>query len=798
MENIGTKSATTGAGTAAATPPPAEELLKKIQELEEGHALLKQEMSKLLISSTTDRKSERQQQQQRSHSISPQRSSGRRRLSSGSGGGGFDGGIMASWKKGSASFRHSSPLKRESKSTDVYASGGGGGGGGGPAAVKFTDKQYLNILQSMGQSVHIFDLNGRIIYWNRSAENLYGYSAAEALGQDPVELLADAQDFAVADNIIERVGMGQSWTGQFPVKNKRGDRFVVVATNTPFYDDDGTLIGIICVSADSSPFQETKGGLSGAKQTEASSSSSRPRMIASAKLGLDPQQPLQFSIASKISNLASKVSSKVKSKIRTGDNSTDHEGGSGDNSTDHLSDHGFSDAAFSDHREDAASSGASTPRGDVHPSPFGKFSQATYEELSPGINSRGSGDESEGKPGISKIITSKAEALIGKAGLSWPWRGNDRENSESKATRFVWPWLHNDLENDLDVQKTSAVPAKPDHQETNRMGNNEASGSWSSSFNINSTSSVSSCGSTSSSAVNKIDMETDCLDYEILWEDLTIGEHIGQGSCGTVYHALWYGSDVAVKVFSRQEYSDDVIFSFRQEVSLMKKLRHPNILLFMGAVTSPERLCIVTEFLPRGSLFRLLQRKMAKLDWRRRIHMALDVARGMNYLHHCNPPIIHRDLKSSNLLVDKNWTVKVGDFGLSRLKRETYLTTKTGKGTPQWMAPEVLRNEPSDEKADIYSFGVILWELATEKIPWDNLNSMQVIGAVGFMNQRLDIPKDIDPQWVAIIESCWHSEPRSRPSSQDLVERFRDLQRKYAIQFQASRAAAGDSSQKEP
>ncbi|KAG0448987.1 hypothetical protein HPP92_027562 [Vanilla planifolia] len=76
---------------------------------------------------------------------------------------------------------------------------------------------------------------------------------------------------------------------------------------------------------------------------------------------------------------------------------------------------------------------------------------------------------------------------------------------------------------------------------------------------------------------------------------------------------------------------------------------------------------------------------------------------------------------------------KVGDFGLSRLKHETYLTTKTGKGTPQWMAPEVLRNEPSDEKSDVYSYGVILWELVTEKIPWDNLNSMQM----GFDRRKL-------------------------------------------------------------
>lgn len=786
---------TTSASAAPAASPPTEELLKKIQELEAGHAHLKEEMARLIISKNDCKSDRPHQHQQRSHSISPQRSGPRRH---GGAGGGFDGGLLASWKKGSASFRHSSPLQRESRNREFCAASSDGNcsssSSAGPAAVKFTDKQYLNILQSMGQSVHIFDLNCRIIYWNRTAEYLYGYSPGEALGQNAIELLTDAQDHAVASNIVHRVTMGEHWTGQFPVKNKKGDRLLVVATNTPFYDDDGTMVGVICVSTDSRPFQETKASLSGLGHSEASPGFSRPKMIASARLGLDPQQPLQVSIASKISNLASKVSNKVKSKMRAGENGLDHEGGSGDS---HYSDHGYSDAVLSDNREDAASSGASTPRGEVLPSPFGRFSHANYDELSPGKNSRDSGDESEGKSGISKLISSRAEAWISKKNLSWPWKGNDREATDTRSGHFAWPWLHNDQENEFDQHKTSTI-SKPDPHEPNRAANNEASGSWSSSFNVNSTSSASSCGSTSSSAVNKVDMDTDCLDYEILWEDLTVGEQIGQGSCGTVYHALWYGSDVAVKVFSKQEYSEDVIFSFRQEVSLMKRLRHPNILLFMGAVTSPQRLCIVTEFLPRGSLFRLLQRNTTKLDWRRRVHMALDIARGMNYLHHCNPPIIHRDLKSSNLLVDKNWTVKVGDFGLSRLKHETYLTTKTGKGTPQWMAPEVLRNEPSDEKADIYSYGVILWELATEKIPWDNLNSMQVIGAVGFMDQRLDIPKDVDPQWIAIIESCWHSDPKCRPTFQELVERLKEMQRQYAIQFQAARAAAVDTSHKEP
>lgn len=229
------------------------------------------------------------------------------------------------------------------------------------------------------------------------------------------------------------------------------------------------------------------------------------------------------------SKQASKVSNKVKSKMRTGESNMDREGGSGDS---HYSDHGFSDAALSDHREDANSSGASTPRGDIPPSPFGVFSQVAHDEHSPGKLSRDSGDESEGKSGIHKIISSKAEAWIGKKGLSWPWKGNEREGVEAKNTRFVWPWSHNDHENDFGCLKSSFSGLKQESQvgESNRPTNNEASGSWSSSFNVNSTSSASSCGSTSSSAVNRVDIDSDSLDYEILWEDLTIGEQIGQGN----------------------------------------------------------------------------------------------------------------------------------------------------------------------------------------------------------------------------------------------------------------------------
>jgi sterile alpha motif and leucine zipper-containing kinase AZK len=189
----------------------------------------------------------------------------------------------------------------------------------------------------------------------------------------------------------------------------------------------------------------------------------------------------------------------------------------------------------------------------------------------------------------------------------------------------------------------------------------------------------------------------------------------------------------------------------------MLRLRHPNVVLFMGAVTRPPNFSILTEFLPRGSLYRLLHRPNHQLDEKRRMRMALDVAKGMNYLHTSHPTVVHRDLKSPNLLVDKNWVVKVCDFGLSRMKHHTYLSSKSTAGTPEWMAPEVLRNEPANEKCDVYSFGVILWELATSRVPWKGLNPMQVVGAVGFQNRRLEIPDDIDLTVAQIIRECWQT-----------------------------------------
>ncbi|KAG6674373.1 hypothetical protein I3843_15G034200 [Carya illinoinensis] len=266
-------------------------------------------------------------------------------------------------------------------------------------------------------------------------------------------------------------------------------------------------------------------------------------------------------------------------------------------------------------------------------------------------------------------------------------------------------------------------------------------------------------------------------EWEIPWEDLRIGERIGIGSYGEVYRADWNGTEVAVKKFLDQGLSGDALVQVKSEVEIMLRLRHPNVVLFMGAVTRPPHFSILTEFLPRGSLYRLLHRPNSPIDEKRRMRMARDVARGMNYLHTSHPPIVHRDLKSPNLLVDKNWVVKVCDFGLSRMKHNTFLSSKSTAGTPEWMAPEVLRNEQANEKCDVYSFGVILWELSTLRIPWKGLNPMQVVGAVGFQNRRLEIQDDVDPAVAQIIHDCWQTDPQLRPSFAQLYSRLCHLQR---------------------
>lgn len=188
-----------------------------------------------------------------------------------------------------------------------------------------------------------------------------------------------------------------------------------------------------------------------------------------------------------------------------------------------------------DGEEDASPSGTITSIGDM-PNPFSLNTSTTIEDKTHQKMLNSNNDNLDGRDGIQKIliskaeaITSKAEAWISKKSITWPWKGNDHDNEDAR-NRIMWPWSHNDLGNVRNHPKTTDSNVKPECQanENIRTGNAEVSGSWSS-FNHNSASSFSSCGSTSSSVMNKMDYELDNSDCEIFWEDLTIGEQIGQG-----------------------------------------------------------------------------------------------------------------------------------------------------------------------------------------------------------------------------------------------------------------------------
>ncbi|KAL1211870.1 hypothetical protein V5N11_023852 [Cardamine amara subsp. amara] len=397
-----------------------------------------------------------------------------------------------------------------------------------PSPGKFTNNQYLNILQSMAQSVHVLDLNTRIIFWNTMSEKLYGYSAAEVVGQNPTHVIVDDRDAAFAMNVARRCLRGESWTGEFPVKRKSGEIFPAVTTCSPFYDANGSLIGIISITSNTAPYRNRTISLGKLKAQEGETSSGPARNSFASKLGLESKgavisklglnshQPIQVAIASKISDL---VSNKVRSKMRAGDNSATLSDGCS----------GVFNATLADHRDDAASSCATTPRGDFIQSPFGVF---TYnDEKFPSKAFKDSSDENDGKPAIHKV----------EKGFSWPWKGNDeQEGSKGKPTHSVWPWGQNEQDKDQShqISPSSGVHSESHASESQKPTDNEASSLWSSSTNANSTSS----GSTNSSVMNKIGTDSYCLEYEILWDDLAIGEQIGQGSCGTVYHGLWFGS----------------------------------------------------------------------------------------------------------------------------------------------------------------------------------------------------------------------------------------------------------------
>ncbi|XP_015162295.1 putative leucine-rich repeat receptor-like protein kinase At2g19210 [Solanum tuberosum] len=254
---------------------------------------------------------------------------------------------------------------------------------------------------------------------------------------------------------------------------------------------------------------------------------------------------------------------------------------------------------------------------------------------------------------------------------------------------------------------------------------------------------------------------------------------LGKGGFGTVYLGSVDNRDVAVKMLSPS--SVQGFKEFRAEASLLMSIHHKNLISIVGYCVEGTHIGIIYEYMANRSLdMQLSDRNPNALTWEERLHIALDAAQGLEYLHHgCQPPIIHRDIKSSNILLDDKFQAKLADFGLSRTLptgEGSHVTTIIA-GSPGYLDPDYYRTNKLTEKSDVYSFGVVLLEIITGRHLLGKHDKIYVITWVnGMINDNGDVSKIIDPRLggevdvnsakriVALAMACVSLEPTNRPA----------------------------------
>nr|POF05612.1 putative serine/threonine-protein kinase [Quercus suber] len=243
--------------------------------------------------------------------------------------------------------------------------------------------------------------------------------------------------------------------------------------------------------------------------------------------------------------------------------------------------------------------------------------------------------------------------------------------------------------------------------------------------------------------------------------DLEYIKELGSGTFGTVFYGKWKGSDVAIKRIKPSCFTEGSLEEDRLVADFWR-----------------EAHLLVTEYMVNGSLQQVLRRKDRTIDRRKRLIIAMDAAFGMEYFHGKN--IVHFDLKSHNFLVnmrDPHRPVcKIGDLGLSKIKQRT-LVSGGVRGTLPWMAPELLNSEDNmvTEKVDVYSFGIVMWELLTGEEPFAKMRSEELIAGIIKGDLRPEIPNWCDPAWRSLMESCWSSDPNSRPAFSEIAKELRTM-----------------------
>ena len=251
---------------------------------------------------------------------------------------------------------------------------------------------------------------------------------------------------------------------------------------------------------------------------------------------------------------------------------------------------------------------------------------------------------------------------------------------------------------------------------------------------------------------------------------LKIKRLLSEGGFGKVYLGTYIGQKVAIKVYKKLKDKKYHIESFLKEVEILSNLRHPNILLYMGICVDKENCFMIAEYLENGSLFDHLHKDhTTNLPLDSISHIIKSILKALTYTH--RKGILHCDLKSSNILIDHNWNIKVADFGLS--KKVISNREKGRVGTPNWMAPEICRGESNTAASDVYSFGIVVWEIVTKRIPYQGKTMTEIMDLIGYShNFPLGIPKKCDPLLYNIMIKCIQFDSKSRPSFEELLEDF--------------------------
>mmetsp|Transcript_23757 Transcript_23757/g.30261 ORF Transcript_23757/g.30261 Transcript_23757/m.30261 type:complete len:354 (-) Transcript_23757:76-1137(-) len=257
--------------------------------------------------------------------------------------------------------------------------------------------------------------------------------------------------------------------------------------------------------------------------------------------------------------------------------------------------------------------------------------------------------------------------------------------------------------------------------------------------------------------------------FDINFSDLEGLEYFNKGNFGCLYKAKYFGTDVAVKKLLDIE-NKAMHKYIEREMSLLKTMRHPNIVQYMGMSKTDEDVYIITEYLNGGDLYDKLRDETIKIPWKLRVSLAIETCRAIAYLH--SRGVVHRDLKSQNLLVDNNWKVKICDFGFARAAdSKEYMTLC---GTDEWMAPEIMLGEKYDERADIYSFGMILTEFIRRDDP-----PPRVPGAAYGYDEKsflASVPKDCPKELLSCVADCTKFYPEARPDIKDVLKRLTELE----------------------